>query len=66
MTNSTIEKPQLKLTVKPQRDAYVGFKLTDAERDSLNRYAWAYHRSVSEIIREALMTLSIIPEGEAG
>ena len=63
MTNSTTEKPKLKLSIKPHRDCYVGFKLTEAERDALNRYAWAYHRSVSEIIRESLMTLSVIPEG---
>ena len=44
------------------RDQPITFRLNQTELDSLSAYAWRYDRSVSDVIREALMVLSVIPD----
>ena len=49
-------------TTPQTRDNLVGVRLNDLELECLSRYAWRYEQSVSDVIRDALMLLSVIPE----
>ena len=44
------------------RGELCALRLNSTEFDCLNTYAWRYDQSVSDVIRQALMILSIIPE----
>ena len=43
------------------RDVVINLRLNSLEDECLSSYAWRYDQSVSEVIRQALMVLSIIP-----
>ena len=66
MTVSVLPKNEpVELKLKPKQEVLthtLGFKATKEQAEALKRYALAYDRSYSEIIREALATLSIIPD----
>lgn len=44
------------------RDEVITLRLNKKEQECLNAYAWRYDQSVSDVIRQTLMILSIIPE----
>ena len=44
------------------RNNLVGVRLNDLELECLAGYAWRYEQSVSDVVRDALMVLSVIPE----
>ena len=44
------------------RDNVIGLRLNDTEVRSLSNYGWRYDLSMSEVIRQSLMILSIIPD----
>ena len=44
------------------RDNLIGVRLNDKEVECLSSYAWRYDISLSEVIRQALEILSVIPE----
>ena len=44
------------------RDNFVSLRLNSVEAKALNDYAWRYDMSMGEVIRQALMILSVIPE----
>ena len=47
------------------RNNVVGLRLNDLELECLARYAWRYEASsLQDVIREALMILSVIPEAK--
>ena len=45
----------------PRNDS-VTIRLNETEMECLQRYCWRYDRSVSDVIRDALMVLSVIPD----
>lgn len=44
------------------RDTLINLRLNSREAECLQMYSWRYDVSMSEVIRQALMILSIIPE----
>ena len=40
----------------------VGIRLNETETRCLSQYAWRYDQSMSEVVRQVLMVMSIIPE----
>ena len=45
-----------------RRDEICAIRLNSTELNCLSTYAWRYSMSCSDVIREALMVLSVIPE----
>ena len=43
------------------RDQVITLRLNSKELESLNTYAFRYDQSISDVIRDALMILSVIP-----
>ena len=44
------------------RDQYVSVRLNTSEFKCLESFAWRYDQSYSEVVRQSLMILSVIPE----
>ena len=43
------------------RDSVIGIRMNDTEVKCLSDYAWRYEMSMSEVVRQSLELLSIIP-----
>ena len=44
------------------RDHVLGIRLNDQELKALSTYCWRYDKSYSEVIRDSLQLLSVIPD----
>jgi hypothetical protein len=44
------------------RDQIFQLRLNETELQSLATFSWRYDKSMSEVVRDALMILSVIPE----
>ena len=44
------------------RDNLVTIRLNSKELEALQMYAWRYDQSMSDVLRDSLMILSIIPD----
>lgn len=44
------------------RGNVIGLRLNDVETRALANYAWRYDLSMSDVIRESLMILNVIPD----
>lgn len=44
------------------RENLIAVRLNNTELEALNSFAWRYDTSVSDVIRDSLMLLSIIPD----
>ena len=44
------------------RENFVSFRLNEVELKALKDYSWRYDQGHGDVIRDALMVLSVIPE----
>jgi hypothetical protein len=50
------------LTSPEPRENLVGVRLNNTELQALESYCWRYDTSISNVIRDCLMLLSVIPD----
>ena len=50
------------LQTPEQRSNIIGLRLNDTEVRALGNYAWRYDLSMSDVIRESLMILGVLPD----